>query len=102
MIIIIDILYQDLSIIALSSKRKIFIMYKELIVTSWATAALSYTSPELLGPDRLSRAVLRFIIIDLALFLIWRVLIYPFFFNPLRTLPGPTVSRFTSWFFHAH
>jgi hypothetical protein len=67
-------------------------MYKEILVTSVATAALVYSFPQHLLPERISRQVLRFLIIDTTLFFVWRVFIYTFFFNPLRNLPGPTVS----------
>ena len=60
-------------------------------VTSILVAALVYARPQIL-PERFSRAVLRFIIYDVVLALFYSVFIYPFFFSPLRHLPGPTVS----------
>jgi hypothetical protein len=63
-----------------------------LAATSVATVALIYLFPEYLVPDRFSRRVLRFLIVDSSIFIIWRCFIYPFFFNPLRNIPGPTAS----------
>lgn len=65
-------------------------MYRELLITTVATAVLVYSFPRYLTLDRFSRSVLRFLIVDAILLFIWRVFIYPFFFNPLRNLPGPT------------
>jgi hypothetical protein len=64
----------------------------EWIASTALTAALVYTLPQYLTVDRVSRTVLRFLIVDVSLFWFWRMFIYPFFFSPLRNLPGPTVS----------
>lgn len=68
-------------------------MYKELAVTTVATAAIVYTFPEYLVLERLSRTVIRFMVVNFSLLMIWRIFIYPFFFNPLRHLPGPKVKK---------
>jgi hypothetical protein len=60
-------------------------------VTSVITAITVYSAPQLL-PERFSRAVIRFFIIDLGLALFYSVFIWPFFVNPLCHIPGPTVS----------
>ena len=62
-----------------------------LAVTSVVTAVAVYSAPQLL-PERFYRAVIRFFIYDLFLAFFYTVFIWPFFVNPLRHLPGPTVS----------
>jgi len=62
-----------------------------LAVTSVITAVAVYSAPQLL-PERFSRAVIRFFIYDIFLAFFYTVFIWPFFVNPLRHLPGPTVS----------
>jgi hypothetical protein len=64
----------------------------EWIASTALAAALVYTFPQYLTTDRVSRTVLRFLVVDVSLFWFWRMFIYPFFFSPLRNLPGPTVS----------
>jgi hypothetical protein len=59
-------------------------------VTSAMTAIVVSLAPQLL-PERFSRAVVRFFIYDLVLALFYTVFIWPFFFSPLRHIPGPTV-----------
>ncbi|PMD41152.1 cytochrome P450 monooxygenase-like protein [Hyaloscypha variabilis F] len=58
-------------------------------VTSVITAIVVYSAPQLL-PERFSRAVIRFFAYDLFLAVFYTVFIWPFFFNPLRHIPGPT------------
>jgi hypothetical protein len=65
--------------------------YKTAAVTTLLVAGLVYVAPQAL-PERVSRAVLRFVLYDVGLALFFQIMIYPFFFSPLRHLPGPTVS----------
>jgi hypothetical protein len=65
--------------------------YATFAVTSVITTIAVYSAPQLL-PERFSRAVIRFFIIDLGLALFYSVFIWPFFVNPLRHIPGPTVN----------
>jgi len=75
--------------------------YQTLIVTTALTALLVYNFPRYLTVPRVSRTVLRFLIVDAILYIIWNSFIHPFFFSPLRKLPGPTVQcPFLSTPFH--
>jgi hypothetical protein len=65
--------------------------YKTLAVNTLLVAGFVYAVPQAL-PERFSRAVIRFFEYDIGLTLFFRIFIYPFFFSPLRHLPGPTVS----------
>ncbi|APA05448.1 hypothetical protein sscle_01g002180 [Sclerotinia sclerotiorum 1980 UF-70] len=67
--------------------------------TEWLTctalaAVLVYTFPQYLTVDRVSRSTIRFLLLDISLFSFWRMFIYPFFFSPLRHLPGPVSYNF--------
>lgn len=64
---------------------------KELTLTTIAAAALVYLFPQYLTVPRFSRTVVRFLLVDFGLYWTWITFIYPFFFSPLRNLPGPTV-----------
>ncbi|PQE27467.1 cytochrome P450 protein [Rutstroemia sp. NJR-2017a BVV2] len=64
------------------------------IASTALAAALVYTFPQYLTTDRVSRTVLRFLVVDVSLFWLWRMFIYPFFFSPLRNLPGPINYNF--------
>ncbi len=66
--------------------------YATFAVTSVITAIAVYTAPQLL-PERFSRVVIRFFLIDFGLAVLYSVFIWPFFINPLRHIPGPTVSH---------
>jgi hypothetical protein len=66
--------------------------YATFAVTSVITAIALYTAPQLL-PERFSRAVIRFFLIDFGLAALYSIFIWPFFINPLRHIPGPTVSH---------
>ena len=66
--------------------------YKTLAVTTLLVAGFVYTVPNAL-PERFSRAVIRCLEYNVGLAIVFNVFIYPFFFNPLRHLPGPTVSH---------
>ncbi|KAF8850777.1 cytochrome P450 [Acephala macrosclerotiorum] len=62
--------------------------YQTFAVTSIIVGLAAYQAPQIL-PERFSRAIIRFLVYDIALALFFTVFIYPFFFDPLRTLPGP-------------
>lgn len=66
--------------------------YQTFAVTSIIVGLAAYQAPQML-PERFSRAVIRFLVYDIALALFFTVFIYPFFFDPLRKLPGPRVSN---------
>jgi hypothetical protein len=66
--------------------------YQALLVSTVLSAALVVLLPQYLTTPRVSRTVLRFLIVDLVLFSIWQVFVYPLLFSPLRDLPGPAVS----------
>ncbi|KAF7872642.1 hypothetical protein EAF04_003559 [Stromatinia cepivora] len=66
----------------------------EWLVCTALTAALVYTFPQYLTVDRVSRSAIRFLLLDISLFSFWRMFIYPFFFSPLRHLPGPVSYNF--------
>ena len=65
-------------------------LYRTLAVTTLLVAGFVYAVPQAL-PERFSRAVIRFLEYDIGLAVFFTVFIYPFFFSPLRHLPGPTV-----------
>lgn len=65
--------------------------YVTFAVTTLMVAGFVFAVPQAL-PQRFSRAVIRFFVYDIGLALFFKVFIYPFFFSPLRHLPGPTVS----------
>jgi len=69
--------------------------YRAFAITTILVAILVYQKPELV-PERFSRAVVRFLIYDIGLAGFYYVFIYPFFFNPLRHIPGPTVRTLLS------
>lgn len=64
----------------------------EWLACTVSAAVLVYTFPQYLTVDRVSRSAVRFLFIDISLFSFWRMFIYPFFFSPLRNLPGPVVG----------
>lgn len=66
---------------------------KVFVVSTVVTAGVIYAKPDLL-PERFSRKIVRFVIFDVVLALFYTLFIYPFFFNPLRHIPGPKVSSF--------
>ncbi|KAM3075738.1 hypothetical protein ACMFMG_007867 [Clarireedia jacksonii] len=66
----------------------------EWLASTALAAILVYTFPQYLTVDRVSRTVLRFLIVDVSLFYFWRMFLYPFFFSPLRNLPGPKNYNF--------
>ena len=68
-----------------------FISPKTFVVTTILMVGVAYAIPDIL-PQRFSRKVIRFLIYDGLMAVIYTLFIYPFCFNPLRHLPGPTVS----------
>ncbi|CZT49524.1 related to isotrichodermin C-15 hydroxylase (cytochrome P-450 monooxygenase CYP65A1) [Rhynchosporium secalis] len=66
---------------------------KTVAVSSVATALIVFQAPHLL-PERLSRAVVRFLIYDGVLAIFYTLFIYPFLVDPLRHLPGPKSYNF--------
>ena len=70
---------------------------RDVLVLLSVAAALEATATNLIAPqfllaDRFSRSILRFFLLNLALYGIWRIWVYPFCFSPLRKLPGPKVG----------
>lgn len=74
----------------------------EWLACTALAAVLAYIFPQYLTVDRVSRSAIRFLLLDVSLFLFWRMFIYPFFFSPLRHLPGPVVSRLQSMSISIH
>lgn len=70
--------------------------YPDVLVLLSVTAVLEATAVNVLAPElqlanRFSRSLLRYFLLNVALFGIWRLWIYPFFFSSLRKLPDPKV-----------
>ena len=70
--------------------RDVFVLLTVAAVLE--ATAINFVAPELQLAHRFSRSILRFFLLNVSVYGIWIVLIYPFFFSSLRKLPGPSVS----------
>ena len=51
-------------------------------------------------PSRnLAATAFQVFVLETVAWLVWRCLLYPNLFSPLRTLPGPSVRPFHAWYF---
>ncbi|TGO42534.1 hypothetical protein BHYA_0007g00330 [Botrytis hyacinthi] len=66
----------------------------EWLACSAFAAILVYVFPQYFIVDQISRSAIRFLLVDVSLFSFWRMFIYPFFFSPLRHLPGPVSHNY--------
>ena len=49
--------------------------------------------------QKIIATALQIFILETVAWLVWRCLLYPNFFSPLRTLPGPPVCLLHAWYF---
>ena len=67
-------------------------MVVALSLVSAAEALLVYlVAPQYMLANNFSRSILRLVILNVVLYLLYGHFIYPFFFSPLRDLPKPKV-----------
>ena len=73
-------------------------MLRDVLVALAVASAGEMLAVHLVAPQyqlagNFSRSILRLFLLNVSLYSVWKMFIYPFFFSPLRELPGPKVRQ---------